>query len=315
MSIAPPNAMEIRVNAKQWSWEFVYPNGGSSDKLHVPVHKPVKLVMASADVLHSFFIPALRVKRDVVPGMYTSLWFEATHIGKDDIMPAPSTAADEARGPAANCRISRATIRTTRTWPADDGPLGDALDACTSRARRTSTSSSRASATSATRSRSQGKPCPGERRWLPRARSSTSRRGAWRATRRRARASSARPGRASGARRSRPTTDRSLVDENYVRESILAPAGQDRHRLPAVDADLQRPDLRPGDRRAHRLHQVAQGHRPGPQQERAAWQQSTSLWSPGGHAEDAHGDPHANYLKAQHGIGRGSSRSTTSASA
>jgi cytochrome c oxidase subunit 2 len=85
MTVAPANAIEVRVNAKQWGWEFVYPNGGSSDKLHVPVHKPVKLVMASADVLHSFFVPALRVKRDVVPGMYTSQWFEATHLGKDDI--------------------------------------------------------------------------------------------------------------------------------------------------------------------------------------------------------------------------------------
>jgi len=85
LAIAPANSMEIRVNAKQWSWEFVYPNGGSSDKLHVPVHKPVKLVMASADVIHSFFAPSLRVKRDVVPGMYTTVWFEATHMGKDDI--------------------------------------------------------------------------------------------------------------------------------------------------------------------------------------------------------------------------------------
>jgi cytochrome c oxidase subunit II len=85
MAVAPANAIEIRVNAKQWSWEFVYPNGGSSDKLHVPVSRPVKLVMASADVIHAFFAPALRVKRDIVPGMYSSLWFEATHLGKDDI--------------------------------------------------------------------------------------------------------------------------------------------------------------------------------------------------------------------------------------
>jgi cytochrome c oxidase subunit 2 len=85
LDIAPANAMEIRVNAKQWSWEFVYPNGGSSDKLHVPLHKPVKLVMASSDVIHSFFIPAMRVKRDVVPGMYSTVWFEATQLGKDDI--------------------------------------------------------------------------------------------------------------------------------------------------------------------------------------------------------------------------------------
>jgi cytochrome c oxidase subunit 2 len=85
LAVAPANAMEVRVNAKQWAWEFVYPNGGSSDELHVPVHKPVKLVMGSADVIHSFFVPALRVKRDVVPGMFTSLWFEATHVGHDDI--------------------------------------------------------------------------------------------------------------------------------------------------------------------------------------------------------------------------------------
>jgi cytochrome c oxidase subunit 2 len=86
MSVAPADSMVVRVNAKQWAWEFVYPNGGSSDELHVPVHKPVKLVMGSADVIHDFFSPALRVKRDVVPGMYSMVWFEATHIGHDDIM-------------------------------------------------------------------------------------------------------------------------------------------------------------------------------------------------------------------------------------
>jgi cytochrome c oxidase subunit 2 len=78
--------MEVKVNAKQWGWEFVYPNGGTDNELHVPVHKPVKLVMASSDVIHSFFVPALRVKRDVVPGNYTTQWFEATHVGQDDVM-------------------------------------------------------------------------------------------------------------------------------------------------------------------------------------------------------------------------------------
>jgi cytochrome c oxidase subunit 2 len=86
LAVAPANSIQIRVNAKQWAWEFVYPNGGSSDELHVPVHQPVKLVMGSADVIHSFFVPALRVKRDVVPGMFSSVWFEATHVGHDDIM-------------------------------------------------------------------------------------------------------------------------------------------------------------------------------------------------------------------------------------
>jgi cytochrome c oxidase subunit 2 len=86
MTLPPANAMEVRVNAKQWGWEFVYPNGGTDNELHAPVHKPVKLVMASSDVIHSFFVPALRVKRDVVPGSFTTQWFEATHTGQDDIM-------------------------------------------------------------------------------------------------------------------------------------------------------------------------------------------------------------------------------------
>jgi cytochrome c oxidase subunit 2 len=86
LDIAPANSLEIRVNAKQWAWEFVYPNGGSSAELHVPVHKPVKLVMSSGDVLHSFFAPALRVKRDLVPSLYTTVWFNATHVGHEDIM-------------------------------------------------------------------------------------------------------------------------------------------------------------------------------------------------------------------------------------
>jgi cytochrome c oxidase subunit 2 len=86
MTVVPADAMVIKVNAKQWGWEFVYPNGGADNELHVPVHKPVKLLMASSDVIHSFFVPALRVKRDVVPGLYTSQWFEATHVGNDDIM-------------------------------------------------------------------------------------------------------------------------------------------------------------------------------------------------------------------------------------
>jgi cytochrome c oxidase subunit 2 len=86
MTVAPANALVVKVNARQWGWEFVYPNGMTDNELHVPVHKPVKLLMASSDVIHSFFVPALRVKRDVVPGLYTSLWFEATHVGTDHVV-------------------------------------------------------------------------------------------------------------------------------------------------------------------------------------------------------------------------------------
>ncbi len=78
--ISPPSdAYEIRVVGKQWLWQFMYADGRSmTNEVYVPVRKPVKFVMTSTDVLHSFFIPDFRVKQDVVPGMYTSVWFEAT---------------------------------------------------------------------------------------------------------------------------------------------------------------------------------------------------------------------------------------------
>ena len=77
-AIAPRNALEVRVTGKQWSWDFQHANGGvQTNEVTLPVGTPVKLVMSSVDVLHSFFVPDFRVKRDVVPGMYTSLWFEA----------------------------------------------------------------------------------------------------------------------------------------------------------------------------------------------------------------------------------------------
>jgi cytochrome c oxidase subunit 2 len=80
--VSPAGALEVRVKAKQWAWDFYQP--GQSEpvpgELVVPVNQPMKMIMSSEDVLHSFFVPEFRVKRDVVPGMYTSLWFEATEI-------------------------------------------------------------------------------------------------------------------------------------------------------------------------------------------------------------------------------------------
>lgn len=81
--VAPVDAIDVRVKARQWSWEFVYPDGTSSPGvLAVPVNRPVRLIMSSEDVIHSFFVPEFRVKRDVVPGMYSTLWFEATRVGE-----------------------------------------------------------------------------------------------------------------------------------------------------------------------------------------------------------------------------------------
>jgi cytochrome c oxidase subunit II len=82
MTVPPGNAMEIRVRAQKWSWNFQYPNGASeTNTLHVPVNRPVRLVMSSGDVLHSFYVPSFRVKKDAVPGQYTTMWFQATHEG------------------------------------------------------------------------------------------------------------------------------------------------------------------------------------------------------------------------------------------
>ena len=78
----PADALEIAVVGKQWMWKFQHPEGQREiDELHVPVGRPVKLTMASEDVIHSFFVPAFRVKMDVVPGRYTATWFEATKPG------------------------------------------------------------------------------------------------------------------------------------------------------------------------------------------------------------------------------------------
>jgi cytochrome c oxidase subunit II len=79
----PAGAMEIAVVAKQWMWKFQHPEGPREiDELHVPVGVPVALTMTSEDVIHSFFVPAFRIKRDVVPGRYVTAWFQATKPGE-----------------------------------------------------------------------------------------------------------------------------------------------------------------------------------------------------------------------------------------
>lgn len=79
----PENAIDIHVIGKQWMWKLQQPNGRREiNTLHVPSGIPVRLTLASQDVIHSFFIPAFRVKQDVIPGRYTTLWFEATDVGE-----------------------------------------------------------------------------------------------------------------------------------------------------------------------------------------------------------------------------------------
>ena len=78
----PDDALEISIVGRQWMWKAQHPTGQSEiNELHVPVGQPVKLMMTSEDVIHDFFLPAFRVKQDVLPGRYTSVWFEATKAG------------------------------------------------------------------------------------------------------------------------------------------------------------------------------------------------------------------------------------------
>jgi cytochrome c oxidase subunit 2 len=81
----PPGAVPIKVTARMWSWTFAYPNGVETDTLHVPVRTPVNLLLTSVDVNHSLYIPAFRVKKDVIPNRLNELWFETNAVTSYDI--------------------------------------------------------------------------------------------------------------------------------------------------------------------------------------------------------------------------------------
>jgi len=94
MTVAPPNSYEVQVNGQMWNWAFMYPNGVTPTfaapspneltipELHVWKDQPIRLVLNSTDVIHSFYIPAFRVKKDVVPGRFNKMWFQATKAGE-----------------------------------------------------------------------------------------------------------------------------------------------------------------------------------------------------------------------------------------
>ena len=96
---APPDgALEIGVVAKQWMWKSEHGRGQREiSELHVPVGVPVKLLMTSEDAIHSFYVPAFRLKQDVLPGRYTSLWFTATRAGEYHLFCAEYCGTDHSR--------------------------------------------------------------------------------------------------------------------------------------------------------------------------------------------------------------------------
>jgi cytochrome c oxidase subunit 2 len=95
---APPNALEIHVVAKQWMWKTQHANGAREiDELHVPVDTPVRLVMTSQDVIHSFFVPAFRLKQDVLPNRTVQTGFRATKTGVYHLLCAEFCGTDHSR--------------------------------------------------------------------------------------------------------------------------------------------------------------------------------------------------------------------------
>jgi cytochrome c oxidase subunit 2 len=94
----PPNALELFVVAKQWMWKLQHPGGQREiDEMHIPRGQPILLVMTSQDVIHSFFVPAFRLKQDVLPGRYTEMWFTATQTGRFHLFCAEYCGTDHAR--------------------------------------------------------------------------------------------------------------------------------------------------------------------------------------------------------------------------
>ncbi len=111
LKTAPANSLEIHVYGQKWSWGFVYKNGRkTTNELYVPVGKPVKLIMTSRDVIHSFSIPSFRIKQDVVPGMYTSLWFKANQKGQFNVF------CTELCGTGHSTMLAKINVMSLEVW-------------------------------------------------------------------------------------------------------------------------------------------------------------------------------------------------------
>ncbi|HWA87744.1 MAG TPA: cytochrome c oxidase subunit II [Opitutus sp.] len=117
----PPNATEIDVVGRQWMWDIRQPNGRREfDELHVPIDTPVRVLLSSEDVIHSFFVPAFRVKQDAVPGKIVSAWFEATKPGSYRLYCTQYCGTDHARMTG---RVVAMTPDAYAHWLTEGNPL------------------------------------------------------------------------------------------------------------------------------------------------------------------------------------------------
>lgn len=133
MRQAPRDAMVVNVTARQWSWSFEYPNGKQSKVLFTPLGKPMKMVIRSADVVHGFYIPAFRLKIDVVPGRTATTWFQATKTGSYDLECTVICGVDHSLMLAKVVVVPESEFKAWYFGGADAPEPGGALGAATAR--------------------------------------------------------------------------------------------------------------------------------------------------------------------------------------
>ncbi|MBX3357949.1 MAG: cytochrome c oxidase subunit II [Phycisphaeraceae bacterium] len=135
-AVAPGNAEEIRLNGQQWNWTATYSNGkeptdfkktGNKESVVIPVPagRPVRFIMTSSDVIHSFFVPAMRTKFDVIPNRYTSMWFTAERIEDNEVFCAEYCGTDHSEM-AAWIRVMPAA--EFDTWKATEKKFDDCVE-------------------------------------------------------------------------------------------------------------------------------------------------------------------------------------------
>ena len=123
MNVVPKDAIEIKATGQKWFWSFDYPEGISTvNELVVPIGKPVKILLSSRDVIHSFFVPDFRVKMDALPNRYTVTWFEATQLGNHDLFCA-EFCGDKHSDMIGNVKV--VTEREYNEWLGTGAEVGD----------------------------------------------------------------------------------------------------------------------------------------------------------------------------------------------
>ena len=123
LGVSPADAEEIYVTGAQWVWKFEHKDGNKEiNELHLPEGRQIKLIMTSDDVIHSFFIPDYRVKQDIPPGRYTSLWFRPNGVGTHDIF------CTEYCGDSHSAMLAKVIVMPQKDyddWVRNGNPLAD----------------------------------------------------------------------------------------------------------------------------------------------------------------------------------------------